>query len=112
MQNWFFLIITQSAHVGGPEGWRQICSEKAYAETTEGKPVRVAELNVVLGLEDYGPIRAQQYIIGADKSQVRNIFCKYKYISWTRSDKNTSIMSTHPIFQRYVIKSTAPHLIS
>ncbi|XP_072038302.1 centrosomal protein of 120 kDa-like isoform X3 [Amphiura filiformis] len=58
-----------SAHVGGPEGWRQICRESACAETTEGKPVQVAELMVVLGLEDFGPIRAQQIIVGADKSQ-------------------------------------------
>ncbi|XP_033634352.1 centrosomal protein of 120 kDa-like [Asterias rubens] len=51
----------------GAEGTRQIHSESVTAETTsDGKPNRLAELHVVLGLEDYGPIRAQQVVLGSE----------------------------------------------
>ncbi|XP_022093921.1 centrosomal protein of 120 kDa-like isoform X2 [Acanthaster planci] len=56
-----------SPHSGGAEGTRQIHSERVTAETaSDGKPNRLAEMYVVLGLEDYGPIRAQQVILGSE----------------------------------------------
>ncbi|XP_063956230.1 centrosomal protein of 120 kDa-like [Lytechinus pictus] len=46
------------------EGWRQIFTERVAAETTEGRRTKMAELQVVLGLEDYGPIKTQEVYMG------------------------------------------------
>ncbi|XP_038077302.1 centrosomal protein of 120 kDa-like [Patiria miniata] len=52
---------------GGAEGTRQIHSERVTVETaSDGQPTRLAEMHVVLGLEDYGPIRAQQVLMGSE----------------------------------------------
>ncbi|XP_072167359.1 centrosomal protein of 120 kDa-like [Diadema setosum] len=48
----------------GNEGWRQIFTERVAVETTEGKLTRLAELQVVLGLDDYGSIRMQEVYMG------------------------------------------------
>ncbi|XP_030832368.1 centrosomal protein of 120 kDa isoform X3 [Strongylocentrotus purpuratus] len=53
------------------EGWRQIFTERVAAETTEGRPTKMAELQVVLGLEDYGTVKTQEVYMGpgTDMSQ-------------------------------------------
>ena len=66
-------IFQQPKSPEAADGWRQIFTERVPAETTEGKAARMAELQVVLGLDDYGPIRTQEVYMGPgqDTSQVR-----------------------------------------
>ncbi|XP_070542235.1 centrosomal protein of 120 kDa-like isoform X2 [Ptychodera flava] len=63
---------------GQPEGWRQICSERVFAESTDGRQQRVCELHIVLGLEDYGPINTREVIISTEPSQSTTVEQKPK----------------------------------
>ncbi|XP_033106486.1 centrosomal protein of 120 kDa-like [Anneissia japonica] len=52
----------------GADVWRQISSSKQNVVSTNQQPRKVAELYVVLGLEDYGPIETQQIFMSKNES--------------------------------------------
>lgn len=66
------IVRFQPTSTDAQEGWRQIFTERVAAETTEGRPTKMAELQVVLGLEDYGTVKTQEVYMGpgTDMSQV------------------------------------------
>ncbi|XP_006812274.1 centrosomal protein of 120 kDa-like [Saccoglossus kowalevskii] len=54
---------------GSPQGWRQIYSERVPVESTDGKQRKIAELHLVVGLEDYGPINTREVLLSTEPSQ-------------------------------------------